>query len=220
MHVVSLSNKAKRTHPPQETQSISHPASSNIPLGKWSPDGHVQGIAQGHPWRGWCRRSCKETFIHSKSSKSWVDLGIFWASDNSGLTEVQMTNVKENPTLNHVIRVIMEKLRNNGWSTVNTEREGKNKEPARGRCWLTCPARSCHKVLLCESSTACWMLVKEMRSWRRSQTYPYWRLWGPIKMALHDLAVHYQGCWWRTCLSCPNSWLWLCWSLLSTSERN
>lgn len=66
---------------------------------------------------------------HSDATNLELLLGILWASDNGGLTEVRMTDVEENPTLNHAIRAIKDKLRNDGRPTANTEREGQDEEP-------------------------------------------------------------------------------------------
>ncbi|KAI2493892.1 hypothetical protein MHU86_20651 [Fragilaria crotonensis] len=43
-----------------------------------------------------------------------LPLGMLWASDNGGLTEVKLADVDENPTLNHTITIIKGKLRGDG----------------------------------------------------------------------------------------------------------
>ncbi|KAI2504386.1 hypothetical protein MHU86_10065 [Fragilaria crotonensis] len=52
-------------------------------------------------------------------------LGMLWASDNGGLTAVRLTDVDENPTLNHTIRNIKRKLIGDGRTdTPERERRG------------------------------------------------------------------------------------------------
>jgi hypothetical protein len=57
-------------------------------------------------------------------------LGMLWASENDGLTEIRLTDIQENPTLNHAIRAIKERVKNGGggWRGIPTGGVGERNE--------------------------------------------------------------------------------------------
>lgn len=74
-------------------------------------------------------------------------LGMLWASENEGLTEVRLSDIEENPTLNHAIRTVKTKLSQAGIDRDDSISDDGREEDGRAGAGAEPWAASTHSIV-------------------------------------------------------------------------